>query len=303
MLELLKDLFTDPWSAAFSLSFIALIWGATRFATRKDDSKTIKWPTTSITVVAFFTVAFTGFHQWQKQLSPTAHHQPDRATKLTSPPLTNLPPHIVATLQKITPRPKPRLVALSKSLGKTHIIEPSTARFAGAYEVLVPGTPIDNTNDLLDTYCGLGSIRFTYGVPDTTTPFNGFPVSALKQRVKILAEDFQRIDTAYQEKISKISAIEEDDQSSSSVSEMSGEIAVARDKAIKDIQGYLAGAREMHTEMLMRLNLPYPTGTKSGLSIQGYCILMGGQIAGKATGISDLAAYLLKLSAKLPSPP
>jgi hypothetical protein len=163
-------------------------------------------------------------------------------------------------------------------------------------------------SDLVDA---TGSYRLP-GAGPTSTPYSALTNEELKTRVTRLASGMKNLEAIHKAKTDSILAAprvraSSDDQEREQFRDIQSRKLKEDNQFLDQFrQDYLDRARTLHDELLIRLKLPWPICSRSGLSVAGYRALSMGFVDGDAP-LSNFADYLehlvnrLRTASRLPS--
>jgi hypothetical protein len=138
---------------------------------------------------------------------------------------------------------------------------------------------------------------FPSGYPKNTI-YAGLTNNDLKREAHHIAAQLRVFEAMYRKQIAVLSHQPPADDAAS-VQAAQAKLQELQDQTIKTFQTtLLISARNLHFELLNRMNLPFPTSTRSGLTIQGYQAIMSGEIY-STSALGNFADYLDDLANRL----
>jgi hypothetical protein len=145
---------------------------------------------------------------------------------------------------------------------------------------------------------------FPVGYVPPPTALSGFSKDELRHRIALLKERALLFEQNFRDEIRTVTTTLRpnglsEEQYRIKLQELTTKKSAIEAQHTTECQTqYLPEFRSLHDEMLIRMNLPFPRCSSSGLSIDGYRAIMTGILSGN-TPVQDLVVYLATLSVKL----
>ena len=137
---------------------------------------------------------------------------------------------------------------------------------------------------------------FSPGSEPKTTLFTPLPKDDLKKRVQTTATELRNFASDYRKKIIDHLKVSQRKDFTSQKAELDD---LEKQSTLEFQTKILPQARELHFELLRRLNLQWPVCSTSGLSIEGYRAIALGLIGADDAGPTNIAKYLETLVSSL----